>query len=154
GDCTRAIRLSTRVVPTYEVPRTTPPTVADWPKLGGLVVDMMELGESSTAELDRKLHPLVTAYEAWIKEREVELKQPDLVMYQRPAKSSIEHCKNALQRIEAGLKLLQTNEDAARAFRFANQAMWQQRIHTIISLKKRRDEPVEEKAIDVPGNRS
>jgi hypothetical protein len=40
GVCDKAHRLSTRVVPTYEAPRTTPPTVADWPKLAGLVVDM------------------------------------------------------------------------------------------------------------------
>ena len=32
--------------------------------------------------------------------------------------------------------------------------MWQQRVHTLISLKKRRDEPVDERAIDVPANRS
>ena len=32
--------------------------------------------------------------------------------------------------------------------------MWQQRIHTIVSLKRRRDEAVDERAIDVPQNRS
>jgi hypothetical protein len=31
GLCDQARRLSTVVVPTYEAPRTTPPTVADWP---------------------------------------------------------------------------------------------------------------------------
>jgi hypothetical protein len=47
--------LATKVIPTYEVPRTMPPTNADWPKLSGLVVDMKELGESSTSELDKKV---------------------------------------------------------------------------------------------------
>src|SRR5207245_5892404 len=37
---------------------------------------------------------------------------------------------------------------------FANRAMWQQRIHTIISLKKRRDEPADEQTVNVPANRS
>jgi len=60
----------------------------------------------------------------------------------------------ALTRIDAGLKVLSEDEKAAEAFWFANQAMWQQRIHTIISVKKRRDEPVDERSIDVPGNRS
>ena len=40
GVCDKAHRLATVVVPTYEVPRTMPPTVADWPRLAGLVVDM------------------------------------------------------------------------------------------------------------------
>lgn len=154
GACERAIRLSTKVIPTYEVPRTTAPDSADWPKLSGLVVDMKELGESATAELDKKLRPLLVAYEGWIKEREADVKKANFSLYQQPGKATLDRCRNALRRIEAGLKLLQTDEKAAEAFRFANLAMWQQRVHTIISLKKRRDEPVDEKAIDVPGNRS
>ena len=59
-----------------------------------------------------------------------------------------------LERIEAGLKLLLEDEMAASAFRFANLAMWKQRIQTIISLRATRDEPVDERAIDVPPNRS
>ena len=55
GFCDKAHRLSTCVVPDYEVPRTTPPTVADWPKLDGLVLDMKLLGEMPTAELDSEI---------------------------------------------------------------------------------------------------
>jgi hypothetical protein len=154
GVCDCAYRLSTKVVPTYEVPRTTPPTSADWPKLAGLVVDMKELGETPTGELDKKLRPLVTAYGAWIKEREADLKKPEMSPYQQPGKSSLERCKNSLRRIEAGLKLLQEDEKAAEAFRFANLAMWQQRLHTIYSQKRRRDEDADLKTIDVPANRS
>ena len=33
GICDRAVRLTTKVVPSYEVPQTTPPTIADFPKL-------------------------------------------------------------------------------------------------------------------------
>jgi hypothetical protein len=50
--------------------------------------------------------------------------------------------------------LLLEDEQAAEAFRFANLAMWQQRVHTILALKRRRDEPVDERAVDVPANRS
>ena len=46
GVCDKARRLATVVVPTHEVPRTVPPTAADWPKLAGLVTDMKELGET------------------------------------------------------------------------------------------------------------
>src|SRR5208283_5455781 len=55
-----------------------------------------------------------------------------------------------------GWYLRQSLDDgkAADAFRFANLAMWKQRIQSIISLRRRRDEPVDERAIDIPENRS
>ena len=154
GVCDRALRISTKVVPTYEIPRTTPPTGADWPMLAGLAVDMKELGETPTGELDKSLRPLVTAYAAWIKDREADLTNPDMALCHKPGQSALERCKNALKRIEAGLKLLQEDEKAAEAFRFANQAMWQQRVHTIYSQKRRRDEEADLKTIDEPRNRS
>jgi len=150
----RAIRLSTKVIPTYEVPRTTPPTTEDWHKLDGLAVDMKELGETPTPELAEKLRPLMTAYEAWIQDREVDLKKPDLTHYKMSGQDSLDRCRNALRRIQEGLDLIQKDEMAAEAFRFANQSMWQQRIHSIISQKKRRDEPIDERAIDVTANRA
>ena len=82
GICDRAIRLSTKVVPSYEVPQTTPPTNADFPKLNGLVLDMKELGETPTADFDKKIRPLLVAYEAWIKDREAELLTPDMACAQ------------------------------------------------------------------------
>jgi hypothetical protein len=154
GVCDRAVSLSTRVVPAYEVPQTTPPTVADLPKLDGLVLDMMELGQTKTAQFDKKLRPLLTAYDAWIKDRETDLKKPDMAMHKKPGQAALDRCRTALARIEAGLKLLTDNDKAAEAFRFANLAMWQQRVHTMISLKKRRDEAADERTIDIPKNRS
>jgi len=154
GVCDRATRLSTRVVPSYEIPRTVPPTADDFPKLAGLVLDMKELGETATADLDRKLGPLLTAYDAWIKDREADLKTPDLAPHRKAGRAALDRCRAALGRIEAGLTLLGRNEQAAEAFRFANRAMCEQRIHTILSLKARRDEAAERGAIDVPGNRS
>ena len=154
GVCDQSHRLSTVVVPTYEVPRTTPPTGTDWPRMAGLVVDMKELGETPTPQLPAKLRPLLTAYTAWIEERQADLQQPDMALYQAPGQTALGRCREALRRIEAGLTLLTEDENAAEAFRFANLAMWQQRVHTILSLKRRRDEPVDERAIDVPANRS
>jgi hypothetical protein len=154
GVCDRAIRLSTSVVPSYEVPRTVPPTSADLPKLAGLVLDMKELGETPTADFDKKLRPILVAYESWIKDREAEMKKPEMAKHKKSGQTALERCRMALSRIEAGVKLLAEDAQAADAFRFANDAMWQQRIHTIMSLKKRRDEPVDERAIDEVDNRS
>lgn len=154
GVCDKAIWISTMVVPSYEIPRTTPPTAADFSKLAGLVLDMKELGETKTADFDQKLRPLLVAYEAWIQNREADLNKPDMALYKKAGESALRRCRTALARIEAGLKLLQEDEKVAEAFRFANLAMWQQRIHTIISQKKRREEQVDERAIDIPANRS
>ena len=122
--------------------------------MAGLVVDMKELGETPTAQLATKLRPLLAAYAAWIEERQADLQKPDMALYQAPGQTALGRCEEAHLRIEAGLALLTEDENAAEAFRFANLAMWQQRIHTILSLKKRRDEPLDERAIDVPANRS
>ena len=154
GVCDRATRLATKVVPSYEIPQTTPPTSADFSKLAGLVLDMKELGETPTADFDKKIRPLLVAYEAWIKDREADLQKPGMAMHKKSGQATLQRCRTALSRIEAGLKLLTDDKDAAEAFRFANLAMWQQRIHTILSQKKRREEKADLKEIDVPGNRS
>ena len=103
GVCDRAIRLSTRVVPTYEVPRTTPPTVADWPKLAGLVAGHEGAGRDADRRAwTTKLRPLLTAYDAWIKDREADLKKPDMALYQKPGQTALERCQDDPARIEAG----------------------------------------------------
>lgn len=154
GLCDRAVRISTKVVPSYEVPKTTPPSLPEIPKLSGLVLDMKELGKTRTADFDAKLRPLLVGYEAWINERETELQTPLLAKHQEAGKESLRRCRQALARIEAGLKLICTNETAADAFRFANQAMSQQRVRSIYALKRRRGDAAEMADIDQPQNRS
>ena len=71
----RAIRLSSRAVPSYEIPKTTPPTIEDadhnpaFAKLAEVVLDMKTLSDLSQNQLRSKLEPLVSAYRDWI-ERE------------------------------------------------------------------------------------
>jgi hypothetical protein len=84
----RAFRLRTMAVPSYDVPQSTPPTSADFPKLAGLVLDMMELGQTATADFDNKLRPLLTAYGAWIKDRETDLKKPELALHKKSGQAA------------------------------------------------------------------
>lgn len=154
GVCDHAVRLSTRVVPAYDVPRSTPPTVSEIPGLVGLVLDMKELGQTPTGEFDTKLRPLLSAYEEWISDRRAELGTPELASHREAGESTLERCSAALARIATGIELLTQDEHAAESFRFANLAMWQQRIHSIYSQKRRRDEDVDLKTIDIPDNRS
>jgi hypothetical protein len=51
GDPKRAMRISTRVVPTYEVCQVSTATAEDNPDLAGLVLDMKELAEMDPAAL-------------------------------------------------------------------------------------------------------
>ncbi|MEM7712103.1 MAG: DISARM system helicase DrmA [Cyanobacteria bacterium P01_A01_bin.68] len=133
----KAVKLSTSVVPVYEVPKSTPPQADEIPELSGLVLDMEEL--SQTVDLTAKLNPLVTAYENWIQNQSKRISDPKegLTDYQDTAITAINNCKIALKRIQSGLQLLQTNEKVAEAFRFMNKAMYLQRLRSIYSEQVR-----------------
>ena len=77
--------------------------------------------------------------------------------HEAAAQKAIQHCTRAQQRIKEGIDLINTNPLAEEAFRFANKAMWQQRIHSIIARKVRKKELVGDENIvfiDQPANRS
>ena len=156
GDSTRAFRLATRVVPSYEVPRTEAPTSVEIPGLAHLVLDMKELAQCPATELAGKLTPLVTAYAAWIEEQQARIIDPatDLASYQHVAAQAIEECRRTLVRMREGITLLGQNVQAARAFAFLNRAMWQQRIHTLYAEEQRRGQQTTLDEKDRPENRS
>jgi hypothetical protein len=162
-DPTRARRLETRIVPVFEVPRSTPPTAADasidpaFGLLAGLVLDMKELSHLEAGSVRQQLGPLVTAYRAWIDAREKALKIPasGLKDFADAAKVTVKDARENLRRIEEGLALLEKNAIALDAFRFLNEAMWLQRTHGLYSERRRRGEdPNFEREIDVPRNRT
>ncbi len=152
---TRAFRVSTRVVPAYEVPLTTTPTPAEIPELEGIVLDMAELGRLTGSELVDALGPLPGAYAKWIERQKARVDQePELRPYKRTAEGALGECGQALQRIQAGIELLGSDPRAAEAFRFMNQAMALQRLHTMYAEAKRRGDDVTLDGLDVPSNRS
>jgi hypothetical protein len=155
SQCDRAVRLRTQVVPRYEVARVTPPTAEDIPLLAGLVLDMKVLAQTPTKEFASRLGPLVAAYEAWIADQEAKLSQRDFAAHKLVGKTALQRCRDALVRIKDGLKLISENEQAAEGFRFANRAMWQQRLRTLYSLARRRGEDADLDKIDAdPKNHS
>ncbi len=156
GDPTAAVRLLTRVTPTYEVPVTTPPTVDDNPALGAVVLDMQRLTEMPEAELLQSLRALTDSYVEWIASNQarVDSGADGLADFAGPAREAMDACRQARQRISAGIELLASDPKAMRAFRFANQAMWQQRIHALFSERKRAGIASTLDELDVPANRS
>lgn len=156
NDPTSAVRLTTTFVPSYEVPRSEAPSSAEIPELADLCLDMLQLAETPQAGLAERLGPLVTAYSAWIAEQRNRLDDPAtrLSGYDEVARKALEQCQHTLKRIQAGLDLLASNEQAARAFSFANRAMWLQRIHTLWAEEKRRGGQDTLQTMDRPTNRS
>ena len=159
----RAVRISTQVVPAYEVPVTTAATDTDadedpsFAKLAGLCRDMKILAETQAADLPSKLTPLTTAYAAWIEAQQARMDDPasDLSGHRDAALMALERCRGTLARIEAGVGLITHDPQAAEAFRFMNRAMWLQRTHSILSEAARRGkEPDFDTEIDRPENRS
>jgi hypothetical protein len=103
------------------------------------------------------LGPLVTAYREWIDGEAKKLDDPSegLDKFGAAPEVSIDNCRQTLQRIEAGLQLLQGDAQAFEAFQFMNRAMWLQRTHSTYSEQVRRGaHPDFDKDIDLPQNRS
>lgn len=152
----RAVSICTRIIPAYDVPRTDSPGVEELAGLSGLTLDMKVLAHLSAEQLEHHIRPLVTAYGQWIKAQRARLDDPSagLAPYQRVASQGLAACEQALERIAAGIDVLTRNTQAARAFAFMNQAMWQQRIHTLYAEKRRREGSASLEAHDVPANRS
>ena len=152
----RAVRITTRAIPEYEVPLQTPPTEKENPSLLGLVLDMKELAETPRQSLAAKLQKLPDAYEEWIRGEVPKIQKADsgLKPFADAASSVLKDCETALRRIREGIALLETSQQSAEAFCFANRAMWQQRIHSILAERVRRGEQPDLNEIDVPSNRT
>ena len=155
-DPTCAYRLTTVVVPAYEVPKTIAPTPADQPALADLVVDMQTLAETANGGFGAILTPLITAYQAWLDAQQARIADPAarLAGFESAATEVLNHGRAALTRIAVGIALLDANPQSADAFRFANRAMGHQRIHTLYAEAVRRGLPADLDALDVPKDRS
>lgn len=157
-DALTAISLRTTFMPTAEVEQQTPPTPDDIPELANVVLDMKQLAEMPKAELLHSLRAMNKAYGEWITREaaKVEDESERLREHGEAAARAIANCQRAARRIEEGISLLATDEVAEASFRFANRAMWQQRIHSIYSHKvRKKDDNLESlEALDKPVNRS
>ncbi len=149
GAFDRAVRLSTTFAPAYEVGPTTQPAEDDYPLLAGLILDMRALADTPDGEFASRLQPLVAAYSGWIDDRmaQIEADEPDLRPYRDAAREAVDAARSAVVRIQAGIDLLDRDNHAARAFRFANNAMALQRQHTVRAQEVRRGGTPNEAAV-------
>lgn len=146
SDPRRATRIVTRAVPAAEVPRTEAPSPAERPELAGVVLDMATLARAGDEALAAGLRPLVEAYRGWIEDQRGRLgrREERLGGFEETARSALAGAERAAARMEAGIDLLDPtcpshDPGAAEAFRFANRAMWQQRVRTQLAEARMAD---------------
>ena len=158
-DAIRAQRLETEFVPRSEVEQQTPPTPDDDANLAGVVLDMKELAQMPKPDLLASLRRLKDAYGSWIQREAAKRGNAveRLADHQSAAQRALERCQRAEARIAEGIDLIETDPLAEEAFRFANHAMWQQRLHSTYSRKVRKKElavgaPVD--PLDVPATQT
>lgn len=158
GQWQRAVEIRTALLPIYEVEQVDAPRPGEIPALDPLVLDMQTLAQLRGEQFSEALGPLATAYAAWIAEQEARLSPPapDLAEYLPSAQAALEACRTALARIQAGIRLLVSDENAAEAFRFANQAMAAQRVRTLFTreVRQKGEGQVHLEEFDIPKNRS
>lgn len=139
ADPSRAVQIETRVIPRYEVSRVEAPTAQEEPGLAPVVLDMKTLSELPTGQLVDVLRPLATAYDGWLDRQQARIDDPSerLDTLKDTGRQSLSRARGVAERLHAGIDRLAADETAAEAFRFANRAMWQQRVHSVAAAARR-----------------
>mgnify|MGYP001303290678 CR=1 FL=1 len=92
-------------------------------------LSMERLGTIQFKEFSSELNPLVEKYENWI----TTVLKPQIGQLedklQSTANEQIERCEYVLKRIRRGIELISSDETAGNAFKFANLAMYYQRLY-------------------------
>lgn len=154
-----AVEVRTSILPEYEVPVTETPGLADEdrPAMKRMIVegwlDMENLAGLAKDDLVRGLRILTDDYKVWITEQLGRIGN-DVIGYDKAAADAMDRCLQIQARLEEGIDVLENNEHALDAFRFANRSMALQRIHSIYSLHRRRGDEIELTSLNVRKNRS
>ncbi|MFC3767677.1 DISARM system helicase DrmA [Paenibacillus sp. GCM10012303] len=159
GGSERAVQISTKVIPDYEVPITETPGLEpeDRSAMREMVesgyLDMELLAELDGKDLESALNILANDYGVWIHEQRERIAN-SVKGYEESGVDAMDRCDLILERLREGIAVLKSNSLALDAFRFANRAMATQRIHSIYALSKRRGETTNLDEINIRKNRS
>lgn len=128
---TAVTSVRTEFIPDYEVPKV----IAADDIAGGAILDMLALSKlEDPDELFAAIEPLVKQYEDWTKDRRAEAEEPEIknhALHHEAANSQLNNCEKAAARMRKGLELLKSSAKARKAFCLANEAMADQRVHSI-----------------------
>ena len=126
----RAWRLRTTCFPAAEVDPVIP---GDPETMPGLVLDMARLGspELDGDDLAHDFVPMVEGYRRFLDEQAMRIENDqEVARYADVARPALERARAVADRLERSIDLLRTDPQAREAFRFANQAMANQRVRT------------------------
>ncbi len=158
-DPARAVEVRTCVLPLQEVLATESPgrDPKDRPSMRRLMedgsLDMMRLAELDREQLTTTLSVLTDDYALWIEEQRRRI-GVSIHGFNVAATSALDRCERVLRRLREGISVLNSNDNALEAFRFANRAMAAQRLHSVYSLRRRRGENAGLATLDTRDNRS
>ncbi|TGN73465.1 helicase [Bradyrhizobium yuanmingense] len=134
----RATKIWTDFLPGVELAGLVAPTNI----AGDAILDMKALaGCNSPQCLVSALRPLVDNYRCWILGQSDQLTKEPLVsdsVLRKVAQEHLSRCEASAERMSLGLKILESDQQAYEAFLFANQAMWDQRIHSLWAQSNRK----------------
>jgi hypothetical protein len=122
---------------------------------------MTRLGspELSGEDLFKALRPLVRGYREWlVSQASLASSDPEIARFGDAADVALERARVIADRLERAIELLRTDGVAREAFRFANQAMAMQRVHSEVVRARLASPPSDVAALlrekNVAGNRS
>lgn len=134
----RTTAVWTEFIPGFEIPALVAPASA----AGGACLDMHDLAEAkSGSQVRAMLEPMVQAYRDWIDNVKAECKEPEIqsdTALAAAAERHLKRCDEALERMQAGLELIESDMKVFKAFEFANRAMWMQRTQAIWAARTRK----------------
>lgn len=93
-------------------------------------LSMKELAEGDRTDVCSTLHALCDGYEAWITNLNKDIDEGTLCDLTDVAREHASLCRDALERMRAGVELLESDDTVWTAFRLMNLAMLQQRART------------------------
>ena len=150
-DYEQATEVKTVFVPHYEVKATEVPgrSPHDRPALKNIsdnhLLDMRAIAKSAleddpSAIKTGVLGQLVADYEAWIGEQKTNAEKPEFAFFKKQADDNLKKCEIILARLKEGIDVLANDANARKAYAFANNAMADQRVHSIYAGKRRKGE--------------
>ena len=149
----QAVEIRTTPIPRHEVPATEVPGRGpdDRPVLKEITaahkLDMRaiaeEMAEGTPEDIAKGvLGQLVGDYARWIEERKAQASAPEFDFFRKAADGNLAKCTAILERLQAGIAVLEKNAAARKAFAFANGVMADQRVHSVCALRRRQGVPV------------
>lgn len=145
ADPYRAVAVRSAVIPRSEVAKVEAPgptdlalNAAERALLADVPFDMESLAGLDGTAAAAALRPLAEAYDSWLDRQEARI---DGLASEHTvaARRAVGDARAIAARLRIGIESLEADPVVADAFAFANNVMWQQRLHTLVGGARRND---------------